>query len=210
MWKQFRQGYTLSLSCSQSPFWSLWVPAQIRCQCLSVFTQKSFHSDSSSPQESECHNRRKLPPLSHKRDALLQEVQVRIGNSSLCDSVKVLVPCTAAVCSSESERSSGRCPLLLSHQETPSQSRSPRQEASVTTLSSEVVFWIVSWGKPGGRWSQSLPGHCQSGLMWLRVIVLRQHKPPNGSPDHRASSVLWGSPAGIEPQRTVLSSNNAN
>lgn len=131
-----------------------------------MFIQKSLH-DSGSSAPRECHNARKLPPLSHKPDVLLREVQVSIGNSSLCYSVKVLDPDTAAVHScSESERSSGRCPPLLWHQETPSQSRSPWQEASITTLSSEVVFWIVSWGKPGGRWSHSLPGHCQSGCGW--------------------------------------------
>lgn len=125
-------------------FCSLRALAQIRCQCLSVFIQKSLH-DSGSSAPRECHNARKLPPLSHKPDVLLREVQVSIGNSPLCYSVKVLDPDTAAVHScSESERSSGRCPPLLWHQETPSQSRSPWQEASITTLSSEVVFWIVS------------------------------------------------------------------
>lgn len=106
-------------------------------------------TSSNATESLECHNRRKLPPRSHKPDVLLQEVQVSIGNTLLCDSVKVLDLNTAVVYScSESERSSGRYPPLLWHQETPSENRHPWQEASVTTLSSEVVFWIVSWGKP--------------------------------------------------------------
>lgn len=66
--------------------------------------------------------------------------------------------------------------------------------------------------------SLSLSGVCQSGLIWLQGIVFRQQEPPRGSqasrlrisPDHRASSVLEGSPAVIEPQCTALSRNNAN
>lgn len=100
--------------------------------------------------ESECHNRRKLPPRSHKPDLLLQEVQVSRGNIPLFYSVKILDPTTATVYSrSESERSSGGCPPLLRYQKTRSETRRPWQEASISTLSSEVVFWIVSWGKPG-------------------------------------------------------------
>lgn len=69
--------------------------------------------------ESEPHNRRKLPPLSHKADVLLQDVQVHIGNITFHYSMKVPDPNTAAVYScSESERSSGRCPRLLWYPET--------------------------------------------------------------------------------------------
>lgn len=50
-------------------FYFHWVPAQIRCQCLSGFIQKSLYdSDSRAPSESECHNSRKLPPLSPRPD----------------------------------------------------------------------------------------------------------------------------------------------
>lgn len=99
--------------------------------------------------ESECHNRRKLAPRSHKPDLLLQEVQVSRGNIPLFNSVKILDPNTAEVCPrSEIERCSGRCPPLLWYQKTPSERRSLWQEDSIATLGSEVVFWIVSWGKP--------------------------------------------------------------
>lgn len=150
-WKQFKWGLTLSLSCSQSPALcellhrfdaSVYLCLYERAYMTQTYFLKCYW-------ESVCHNRRKLPPLSHKPDVLLQEVRVTIGNIPLCYSVKVLDPNTAAVYScSESERSSGRCPPLLWHQQTPSEKRSPWQEASVTTLSSEVMFWIVSWGKP--------------------------------------------------------------
>lgn len=100
--------------------------------------------------ESECHNWRKLPPLSHKPDCATTGGTSKQRKHPLCYSVKVLDPNSAAVYScSESERSSGRCPLLLQYQETASENRSPWQEASITTFSSEVVFWILSWGKPG-------------------------------------------------------------
>lgn len=70
---------------------------------------------------------------------------------------------TAVHTCSKSERSSGRYPQILLHQQSPSQSWIPWREASV---GSEVVFWIISWWKPGGRWIHCLPGHCQSGWGW--------------------------------------------
>jgi len=149
--------------------------------------------------ESDYHNRRKLPLISHKAAAVLQEVQASRGNIPLCFTVKVLDLKTAAVNTCcESKRSSGRCPPLLLYQETLSRNKSCFQEAATTTSSSEVMFWIVSWGKPVWGEVGSLPGLCQSGLTWLQGIVLQQQEPPRGSqasklrfsPDHRVSSAL--------------------
>lgn len=128
---------------------------------------------------SECHNWRKLPPLSHKSDYATAGGTSKQRKHPLCSSVKVVDPNTAAVYScSESERSSGRCPPLLQYQETPSENWNPWQEASVTTFSSEVVFWIVSWGKPG----EGEVTLCQviASQSWFgrRGIVLRQQEPP--------------------------------
>ncbi|KAI9520890.1 hypothetical protein NQZ68_013296 [Dissostichus eleginoides] len=36
-----------------------------------------------------------------------------------------------------------------------------------------------------GRRSHSLPGHCQSGQIQLKEIVLREQEPPSGSQDSR-------------------------
>lgn len=64
---------------------------------------------------SQCDNRRKLPPPSHKADVLLQ---VSAGNITLHYSVKVLDPDTAAVYSRSESESSGRCAGLFWYQET--------------------------------------------------------------------------------------------
>lgn len=56
-------------SVFQSPFTSIECLPQIRCQCLSGFIQKSLYgSDSRAPSEFECHNSRKLPPISSRPD----------------------------------------------------------------------------------------------------------------------------------------------
>lgn len=152
-----------------------------------------------------------------KLDVLLQEVQVSIGNIPFCYSVKVLDPNTAAVCScSESERRSGRCPLLVS--------RDSKWEQK--SLAGSLRYNLEFRGRvlhsqmreAMGRWSHSLPGHCQSGLIRLREVVLQQSELLSDSqalrlcfsPNHRASSVPEEARAAIEPQCKALLSNNAN
>lgn len=143
--------------------------------------------------ESECHNRRKLPPRSHKPDLLLPEVQVSRGNILLFCCVKILDPTTVEVYSrSESERSSGRCPPLLQCQKTPSETRHPWQEAVSSTLSSEVVFWIVSCGKPGESEVTRCPVIAsQACCGWRRSCYdtrnLRGALRPRGSVSHQTT-----------------------
>lgn len=169
--------------------------------------------------ESECHNRRKLPIHSHKPHLLLQEVRVSKGNIPLFYSVKIFDPTTAKDYSrSESDRSSGRVPSASSISKDPKWGQTSLTGSFHFNLKFKGCVLDCQLREARGKWSHSVPGHCQSGLIRMKEIVLRQQEPPRCSqasrlcvsPDHRAFSVLHWSPSVIEPQCTVLSSNNAN
>lgn len=177
-------------SVFQSPFTLHWVPAQIRCQCLSGFIQKSLYdSDSRAPSESECHNSRKLPPLSHRPDMRSYKQAKETG--SLATVWRSLTP-TVHV-RSESETTFA-----------PRHFKSELKCLTGSVPSSHQFGGGVLQSSEGSQiWSSS---HCQSGWGWSCYDIRSVHTAPQSS---RASSAVWGSPAGIEPQHATLLSNNS-
>lgn len=165
----------------------------------------------------------KSPPLSHKPDVLLQEVRVSVGNISLwlqcgglwpshsCrlfiqwkwEKLRKVPPATLVSRDSkwEPECLAGSLHYKLEFRGRvfAGQLREARRRWSHSlSRSLSQVIASQSWF---GRRRLCYAGTLQR-LSGLEAVLLPR--------PHRASSVLWGSPAVIEPQCAALCSNNAN